>query len=92
VPAISMQVRPETFVFGFGKHEDETYEDVLYYDAQYIVWCHNNVEGFTLSERDLNHAKSMSAEQYTPRRRFPSGLRWAGTEHGLEVYGSDIMF
>jgi hypothetical protein len=92
MPVISMLVDPETFTFGFGKHKDETYKSVLSYDAQYIVWCHNNVEGFMLDDHDLNHAKSMAAKQYTPPRRYPSGLSWPGTEYGLEVYGQDIMF
>lgn len=40
------------YVFNFGKHKGESFENVLRYDSEYIYWCISNVEWFKLSPKD----------------------------------------
>lgn len=54
-------------VMPFGKYAGHSYESVVQRDAQYLIWCHNNLVGFYLSIDQLIEARSLAAQQYKPR-------------------------
>ena len=44
----------DTYVFTFGKHKNRSIRDVIDDDANYVLWCHDNIEWFKLSEGDYD--------------------------------------
>lgn len=45
----------------FGKHEGETIQEILDFDAQYLHWCIQNLESFGLSAAAMEVAKSKAS-------------------------------
>lgn len=58
-------IKTKSYKFTFGKHRDETLEEVLESDPSYIIWANDNVRWFKVSKKILDDAKKL----YTPRRR-----------------------
>lgn len=58
-----MKVNPDTYIFSFGKHKGYSYETVLVSDAQYIVWCADNIEWFELDDSDYHNAAFKAMKQ-----------------------------
>lgn len=42
----------DRYSFSFGKYKGKSIRDVIDEDAEYVVWCHENVRGFTLKDTD----------------------------------------
>lgn len=47
----------KNYVFTFGGHKDETYDEVFECDPGYLLWCHDNVAWFELSATDIGEAE-----------------------------------
>jgi hypothetical protein len=47
-------IDPDTYVFSFGKYRDSSYEEIFKDDPQYILWCHEEIDSFTLTNLELD--------------------------------------
>jgi len=36
------------FIFDFGKYEGRSVNDIFWINAEYLLWCNDNIEGFDL--------------------------------------------
>ena len=55
----------EKYVFKFGKYKGQTIDDVCEKDPQYLLWCHDNLNNFTLSREDISLIEELAEEQYS---------------------------
>jgi len=46
-----------TYVFEFGKYKGKSYRKVSDINPGYLIWCHNNVDSFTLDKIEFNHLR-----------------------------------
>ncbi len=44
-------------VLDFGKYNEHTVEQVIFYDPKYLLWALKDIDGFSLSEEILNSIK-----------------------------------
>lgn len=59
---LSVTIDDTNWKFPFGKHTGETIEDVFQLDPSYIVWWNDNIEEYTFSERIVEIAEELAAE------------------------------
>jgi hypothetical protein len=50
-------IDPDTYVFSFGKYRDSSYEEIFKDDPQYILWCHEEIDSFTLTNLELDRVE-----------------------------------
>lgn len=53
---ITKQEKTLDDIINFGKYKGKTIHQVLHSDASYLVWAHNNIKWFKLSEGVYNEA------------------------------------
>ena len=41
----------EGYIFTFGQYKGLSVSDVLHNDSRYILWCHDNIDWFILSDQ-----------------------------------------
>lgn len=71
----------ENYRFNFGKYNGELIEDVVRYDADYVLWCVENISWFALTEDDLHIVKEYSEEQKLDYDYYTDA-------DGYNIYGS----
>jgi len=54
-----MVIDPETYVFNFGKYKGKTYEEVVKEDINYIRWCDEWIDWFTISPQEHERFRSI---------------------------------
>jgi hypothetical protein len=69
-----IQVDPETYIFNFGKHKGESFLDVLTEDANYLVWCLDELDWFTVdrSTEDAIYEEVDIQQNYSAELEFGS--------------------
>lgn len=77
------------YVFKFGKYKGKTFRDVYWLNPGYLLWAHENVRWFTLSDEMLSRVKQGIKDLKNARNQTGPD---PATEYALEVYGSDIMY
>ena len=51
------------YVFDFGMYCGKTIKSTAKIDAHYVLWCHNNIASFTLSESAYEYVYEKYCEQ-----------------------------
>lgn len=59
-----------TYVFTFGKHKDESIQDVFKYDSSYILWCCENLKWFDLDEESLGRVEERALDERSDREEY----------------------
>lgn len=67
---LDKKIDPETYIFTFGKHEGESFLDVLTIDANYLVWCIENVRFFMVDRHTEDTIYDEAYEQDTNDEGF----------------------
>lgn len=53
---ITQTIDLDKYTFTFGKYKGKSLRDVIDEDAEYVIWCHKNVNGFVLADKDYQEA------------------------------------
>lgn len=67
---LDKKIDPDTYTFTFGKHEGESFLDVLTIDANYLVWCIENVRFFVVDKATKDEIYDEAYEQDTNDEGF----------------------
>jgi len=71
--------------FTFGMYKGQVIENVAVKDPEYVLWAHNKVDNFTLSDIDVYNVRVMVGVNKNCKRRFTQDQ----CEDYMMEYGSD---
>lgn len=75
-------------VFTFGKYRGRTYDAVLRENPAYLIWAHENVEWFVLSESLYAHAANRASIVAEHRREHQEDALLC--EYGMTLH--DLLY